>query len=391
MDNTDKITYFHDQCLRDTLKDSYAALEQWHNSLQPWEYDCIRANLNTHFLPSNTDPTVAPIQWDWVSAIDFPNVNWVCRALGICPGPITILCAFVNTGKTLLAADLAVCVANGIPLFGEIEIQAPGKVLHLDFESGNTLSKVYYQRILNGHGITNFHNISFFSPNWRLDQEVARAELTKVLAGHKLCIIDCLAAGTPNTKQNEESARGPIDMLNQVSEETGCAIVLLHHEPKVTGDDPLRSVKGSGGIIAAAGNSLHLKRDYGASECSLARGKKRLGKDYKVTYRKEDVGEYVPQIDDAMGCKFVVCQEAVDNPHTMIQQLLNLMQNAPGINKRALLHQSAGSTETKEQALLDMGKQNLYKTEAKGNSKQHFITDEGASWLAYHATGQDTL
>lgn len=377
----EKINYYVAQALQNgtTREECLSTLADSQNSLQPWEYATAQATINTHFQPRLQDPTIAPVQWSDTDMKVFPKVSWVIKGLGIAPGPITELCAFVNTGKTLFAADLGACVANGIPVFGEIEVQSPGKVMHIDFESGETMCKIYYQRILNGHGLKSFHNIGFYQPRWRLDSgDVAEEELTKILDGYKMCIIDCFSAGVPATKQNEEGARAPIDMLNRVSEATGCAIVLLVHEPKQTGDDPLRSVKGSGGIIAAAGSSLHLKRDFGSDICTLTRGKIRLGKPYSTDYRYESVGDYVEEIDNTAGCKFIIVEKEEKN---YLREIVTLIQSAPGIMTKAIKHQIEGRTIDITDALSEAHSLDLVSIETKGSSKYYTITQKGEEWL----------
>lgn len=243
-----------------------------------------------------------PSSWNWFNEEDIPQFNYVCRTLGICPGPITILSAFSNTGKTFFAANLAICVANNLPVLGTIPIQSSGKVLHIDWDQGQIFSQIYYWRLLNGFRLSSFHNIDYFPPEFRLHDPNIKHLLLSLLEGYKLCIIDCLGSAIPEADINDDRVRAYIDLLNEVSEKTGCAILLLHHEPKnATGRDPLKSVKGNGSIISAAGGSIHLTREIGGTNINLQLGKKRLLKDFNTSYELIDVGDWSEKLGTEIG------------------------------------------------------------------------------------------
>lgn len=330
-----------------------------------------------------------PITWQWTNATDFPSVDWVCRDLGVAAGAVTILCGFINSGKTFVAADLAICVANNLQLFDAVEVQATGAAVHIDFEAGEQMSKIYYQRLLNGHGIETFENIKFWKPRWRLDQPEAEQQLMKHLVDVKLCVIDCFSAGVPTTEQNSESARAPIDMLNRVSEHTRCAIVLLHHEPKVKGTDPLRSVKGSGSIIAAAGNSLHVIREPGSTEATILRGKKRMGKDFSITFCKEDIGEHNDNINDTVAAKLVNTGKKSSTEVLIPNEILKLIAMSPGINSSAIEYQIKSKIiGGKRQAdivneVRELVTAGLIDKVKEGKSNRFTLTDKGRSVVSY--------
>jgi predicted transcriptional regulator len=375
--NDNKINFYYDKCIKlNDLTNSLKELNSIKNSVDNAEFEIIKGKINGFYVQKPKS------SWEWFEENGLPDMKWICKDLGICPGPITILSSYINSGKTLFADDLAISVANGIPLFGEIPIQESGKVVHIDFEAGELLSKIYYWRLLNGHGLKSFNNINYIKPEWKLDQQEAKDNLLNILKGAKLCIIDCLSAGIPNTNQNEESARAPIDMLNDVSEKTGCAIVLLHHEPKQTDkNDPLRSVKGSGAIIAACSNSLHIKRDFGSSIATISRGKTRFGRPFSVSYEKEDVGPYSEKIADTIGVRFkkVNSEEEIVNSN-LDRKLLQMINDNPEIITQKLKDAFNVATSEIVNLINYLEREQLIKIEGQ-KPKKHSITDLGKEWL----------
>ena len=329
-------------------------------------------------------------RWTWTAPNDFPIINWVVKDLGIAPGAIMIWSAFVNEGKTMIAADMAVCIANGLPVFNRFPVQRSGKILHIDFEAGEEMSHIYYQRLLNGRGLTSYNNIDFLRPDWKLDElDDCKLDLEERLKGYTFCIVDCYSAGAPNTDQNSESARAPIDNLNAISEKTGCAILLLCHDPKAaTGKGLMRAVKGSGSIIAAAGCSYHIKKDENnGSTGTLTRVKNRLGNSVKVVaYEYVRVGDYNINLNDKIGCKFSINEinQEREDAHlngNLVDVILELINMSPGINTRAIIHQVKGDDHSIINSIKYLIDSNKVRLDVKGKAHQHYITPDGEAYL----------
>ena len=236
---------------------------------------------------------------------EIEKIDWLCSKLGIRSGPISILSAFSNTGKTFFAGTLAICVAKGQTMLGEIEMEQSGKVLHLDWDQDKETTDIYYWRLLNGLNLEGRDNIHYEKPSWSLVDANASELLQQKLIGYKLAIIDCLTSAVPGQSINSDKVRQYIDMLNDVSTKTKCAILLIHHEPKgADSKDALQNIKGSGAIVSAAGGSIHLnKNENGSIHVSL--GKKRLTKDFSMDYNLKDSGGYSTRIKSATGIVLV--------------------------------------------------------------------------------------
>lgn len=361
-------------------------------NLKDGELVRIQDHIRKHFsdkrgyLIKGTEKTVVK-SFNWFDSEELPDINWVCSSLGLRSGPVHILNAFSNVGKTFFAADLAVCVANNLKLFDTIEIDRPGKVLHIDWDQGEEDTRIYYWKILNGHNIKSFNNIDFaIKPNWNLVSDFAKEELISLInkENYSLCVIDCLGAGLPGQDLNDDRVRKYTDMLGDVSSITKCSILLLHHEPKNTGNNKsnTKNVKGSGSIIASAGGSIHLTKET-TGEITLKLGKRRLTKELELTYILEDVGDFVPKLKSKAGIKLSLLgsssQEKVPSK-TLSVTLLELIAASPEINLTNIRQNIGGENAKVDKALNELHESDFIKIEGT-NKKKHSITELGKQHL----------
>lgn len=367
--------------------------------LQPGELQRVHDRIKKHYSDKRGYAIKGTARskvksFNWFEAEKLPEINWVCSTLGLRAGPVHILNAFSNVGKTFFAADLAACVANNTKLFDIVEMNTSGKVLHIDWDQGEEDTLIYYWKILNGRGIKSFDNLDFlFKPDWNLVSECAKEELINLTTGYTMCIIDCLGAGLPGEDLNDDRVRKYIDMLNDVSTTTKCTILLLHHEPKNTGagkgKSKTKAIKGSGSIISSAGGSLHLTKNESSGEITLEIGKKRLTKDFTITYTLEDVGEYVPQLRNRSGIKLNASGSSLEEKapvESMSTTVLKLIGANPEINLTSL-RQNIGGDVHKIDKVIEELKQAGWIVVEGTNRKKHTITELGKKQLANDTFG----
>jgi hypothetical protein len=164
-----------------------------------------------------------------------PDVSLVIPGLGICPGPAHLVAGSWYTGKTLFLMAMGFAVASGRPLFG-LHFVKQGKWTHFDHEMGKRGSKRYMQRIQAGLDFPTEEmrgNLSLrILPKLNLCTPGAVDIYCELLEGSSICTIDPLRAAAPGQDENSSEFRQWIDMLNVVSDRTGCAICVLHHGGK---------------------------------------------------------------------------------------------------------------------------------------------------------------
>ena len=204
------------------------------------------------FLVEEIDEIFAPL----------PPVNWLVKALEICPGAYALFAGQGSTGKSLTAQAMAVSIASGQAVWGAFPARQ-GRVVHIDYEQGGNLTKRRYQRLAAGMGVSvealraNLAVVCL--PKLYLDSQAGKQALIRLVDGAVLCIVDSLRAAYPSLDENSSQARIPLDELGRISEDKGCAFFMIHHAKK---QQPGRwtsirnSIRGSGAIYDAAASVM---------------------------------------------------------------------------------------------------------------------------------------
>lgn len=166
-----------------------------------------------------------------------PDISLVIPAFGICPGPAHLVAGSWYTGKTLFLLAAGIAVASGRDLFG-VHRTKQGNWIHFDHEMGLRSCQRYMQRVRAGVGVDPEEMRGRVSlrilPRLNLTHPEAVDLYCSLLEGRDLCTIDPLRAAAPGQNENDSEYRQWVDLINTVSNKTGCAVVLLHHGGKPT-------------------------------------------------------------------------------------------------------------------------------------------------------------
>jgi predicted ArsR family transcriptional regulator len=270
----------------------------------------------------------------------FPKIRFLCKQLGLAAGPPTLLIGISQSGKTFLAQDLGLSVATGKPFLGNLSV-GKGQVVHIDYEQGLEQSRVRYLRLMKGKGLTPSDlvdgDLDLYRAAKKLDEPGAEDELCEKLAGKALCIIDSLRASISGERdENASDFREPIDMLGRVSENTGCCILILHHQGKGTVRDDRFAGRGSSAIFEAAGSafSLDVAGDYPKRIYHLWQTKTRMGRAPDVFYQLQDVGSEVEEIGCTEGIALVPSTAQVER--TLDERIVDAVREAGELTAEAL-------------------------------------------------------
>jgi KaiC/GvpD/RAD55 family RecA-like ATPase len=218
------------------------------------------------FTPSDDPQQLATnMGGRWYRAADIEicqlePVAWVSERWAIAPGAPVLVSGYGGTGKTMLVQALATAVATpGRTWLGEQVRHGP--VVHIDHEQGSRETIDRYQRL--GLKGTSDLTLCVEPSHWRLSYPKAADAIRVLGRGAALLIIDSLRASTPGAEENESSIREFLDILTPISEETGCAMLIVHHSRKGGGDDPggLETVRGSSALVDAASTVISVTRE----------------------------------------------------------------------------------------------------------------------------------
>lgn len=179
----------------------------------------------------------------WVGSPPAPR--FLAERLHLAPGRPAVVVGYAGTGKTNLVADLVLAVAGGPEhrsFWGGLRVDRQGRALHLDFEVGRSSTWRRYQRLAAGRWgkVTDWGDrLAWASyPAFHLGQKDAEGVLLRTVEGFDLVVIDSLKKLMPGVDENDARAADGLGILARVSEATGAAFVLLHHEGKPPQDGP---------------------------------------------------------------------------------------------------------------------------------------------------------
>ncbi len=173
-------------------------------------------------------------------------------------GTLGLLVAYMKTGKSTLAYDLALAVSRGVPFLGFSTEQGGVLLLALEERQQDVLFR------LRDFGINAQDPVWIvgppLSPSRKLYEDIpAFIQAQKI----GLVIIDSLSrfAELDDENDNSKATRFMAPLAN-LAHGTNTSVLLIHHEPK-GGGEAGRNVRGAGAFLAVADLALTLKRTEG--------------------------------------------------------------------------------------------------------------------------------
>lgn len=262
--------------------------------------------------------------------------------------------------KSMILADMAVCVAGGIrwldpldsdrvqPGVSPTTVQAP--VLWIDFDNGARRTDIRLGAMLRAHNLgpeTPMHYVSMPVPHLDASNLLHIEMLTRLIqsGGYRLVIIDNLGLITGDTEENSAEMANVMGHLRRLSEDTQAAIVLIHHQRKsaVNGDSngvrKGETLRGHSSIEASLDLALLVERKAGEDVIAIIPTKVRDFLPYDIigahfTY------EHCPDSRDLWAARFF--SEATVSKGDMAAQelrtaILDICKAQPGIGQKALV------------------------------------------------------
>jgi hypothetical protein len=199
-----------------------------------------------------------------------------------------------GTLKTMLALDAMMHVASGKPWLpplpntsGQPFAVKQSPVMLVDFDSGLRRSHERIEALARGCGLTPdsevpFHYVSFPTPWLSAKDRDSVAALAREIKerGVKLVVIDNLGTVSGDVDENSAEMVAVMGNFRWLAEETGAAIVVIHHERKSNGMDAKGSkahegLRGHSSINAALDLALLVERESGSRMITIRSTKTR--------------------------------------------------------------------------------------------------------------------
>lgn len=195
-------------------------------------------------------------------------VDWVVR--GVVPhGGVTLIVAKPGAGKSLLAYDMAACVAVGVQWLDHLPV-TQGAVAYVDLDGRQSLAALRAKAAVRGLGLT---DAAFDVLPIHVIADVGSLDITKqedrtdllqslvAIADLRLVIFDTYA----DLHRGEENS--PDDMVDTmqavltVARQLRCGVLIIHHLRKSSGSNELDDVRGSSAITGKVDAVFLLKQE----------------------------------------------------------------------------------------------------------------------------------
>lgn len=250
--------------------------------------------------PADQKVDFEPISFSELSNMQIPPIEWLVEKL-ITEESITILSGRPSSYKTWIMLHLAIQLAKGEPLFGQLSTIRTN-VLIIDEESGLRRLKAWLSRLTRDENLP----ISFVSSK---DFKLTAESVPKIIAfceknDIKMVMFDSLVR-MHTANENEASAMAGVGELLKKIKNEGISVFLTHHHRKQISGDPSQDMRGSSDILALL--DCHLSVSRKEKVLTIMQNKLRdeeETKPFEVVVKRDDNSnstsfEYVGEIEPA--------------------------------------------------------------------------------------------
>lgn len=197
---------------------------------------------------SELPPEERESAWGW-QGIDqleqpLPPIEYLVGGV-IAEKSITLLFGPDGTLKSMLAMDMAICVTTGKEWLVGLDSQANGcptiasTVLWYDADNGEYLLRERFRAFMKGHNTRpeRLHYISFPDPLLDASDDLLIQYVIDDIRRFqaRLIVFDNLSTISGDKDENSPEIGQVMGRLKRIIEETGVAIILIHHATKATG------------------------------------------------------------------------------------------------------------------------------------------------------------
>lgn len=214
-----------------------------------------------------------PVQYIAAGLFELPSLNIVFGA----PGSL----------KSFILADLAVCVAGGQSWLPGLNNNLPGRqtiqnpVIWLDYDNGKRKTHDRFEALARARKLPENTPLFYRSITPGLDASKREliGDLSRDIQNHgvKLVVIDNLGTISGGVDENSGQMIPIMQNLRALAEETGAAVVVVHHQRKSNGNNARagETLRGHSSIEAAIDLALLVERTENSEIITLKSTKTR--------------------------------------------------------------------------------------------------------------------
>lgn len=200
----------------------------------------------------------------------FPPIKWAVENL--IPEGLTVLAGAPKVGKSWFCLGLAIGIASGSTVFGEIPVEQ-GRVLYLALEDGQRRIQERLKKLNSGivPDLQDLAIVTKIEPDEPIYQAIE--EDLQDNPNTRLIIVDVYArVKKQSSNQNANSYAEDYkdaEKWKQIADKYGTAILLVHHTRKQGADDFINAVSGTNGLTGASDTILHFGRARNSADATL--------------------------------------------------------------------------------------------------------------------------
>ena len=204
-----------------------------------------------------------------IMEMELPEPKWAVP--NILPEGLSILAGKPKMGKSIMALNMSLAIAQGGKAFNKIQV-VQGAVLYLALE--DTFRRIQ-NRVLQADVTTKgFERVEFCLEWPRMSENSLQMFENRIkdIDNLRLVIIETLRKVRPIRKGNQnpyEVDYDDISNLKVIADKCEVSILVIHHLRKSGSDDPFDTVSGTLGLTGAADGSLILERMSGNAGAAL--------------------------------------------------------------------------------------------------------------------------
>ncbi|MET9269386.1 AAA family ATPase [Kribbella sp. NPDC003557] len=276
--------------------------------------------------PRKVDPFANAWTADRLMAEQFAPPRWAVP--GLIPEGLSLLAGAPKAGKSWLSLNLALGIAAGAPVLGEVNVD-PGEVLYLALEDTPRRLQSRMGKILDGKPAPAGLTLLTEFPTLPAGGADAICGWLDTRPNARMVVIDVFAKmrGTSAPGVNPYDADyAAMGRAKRIADTYGIAVVLVHHLRKMAADDFTAELSGTNGIVGAADTIMALKRPRGEADGVL-----------HITGRDVDEAERAMRFDPTTGTWTLLAGAAVDHTlHRTRAGILAYLRQSPGATPKAI-------------------------------------------------------
>lgn len=314
-----------------------------------------------------------------------PPLVWVVD--GIIPaGSLSIWYGAPGTLKSMILADLSVCVAGGRKWLanpqgmGGFDTARSG-VMWLDFDNGSRRTHERFSALARAHCVPQDAPLYYVSmPDPTLDagdadgmHALAQRIVNRDVA---LVVIDNLGVVSGNADENSADMQRPMGGLRYLTEITGAAVIVLHHQRKANGNTKDaragETLRGHGSIEAKLDLGMLITRDGTNIILSATKERGPDVKSFGATFSFENDSQR--ELVEARFWPYDPTAEDEEELENLKANVLEYIRRNPGDTATAVYNDVGGQKQKVFDAIrILMREKKIYELPGAGNSKKLFI------------------